>query len=50
MSVAIVTIDDENLVVFTQNCLGDLGLDNCACEALCASAIKTVEHSGSPSK
>ncbi|GMP40741.1 hypothetical protein CsSME_00011073 [Camellia sinensis var. sinensis] len=50
MSVATVTIDDENLGVFTQNCLGNLGLENCTCEALCAPEIKTVEHSGSPSK
>ena len=50
MSVATITIDDKNLGVFTQNCLGNLGFENCTCEALCALAIKTVEHSGSPSK
>ncbi|KAI7995788.1 Transcription factor RF2a [Camellia lanceoleosa] len=50
MSIAIVTIDDENLGTFTQNCLGNLGLENRMGEALCAHAIKTVEHSGSPSK
>ncbi|KAF5952979.1 hypothetical protein HYC85_010923 [Camellia sinensis] len=50
MSVATVTVDDENLGVFTQNCLGNLGFENCTCEALCALAIKTVEHSGSLSK
>ncbi|CAL5408327.1 unnamed protein product [Camellia sinensis] len=50
MSVATVIIDDEKLGVFTQNCLGNLGFENRICEALCALAIKMVEHSGSPSK
>ncbi|CAL5354877.1 unnamed protein product [Camellia sinensis] len=47
MSVATITIDDKNLGVFTQNCLGNLGFENCT---LCVLAIKTVEHYGSPSK